>query len=229
MHMLALALQRKKHAVIVPDLRGHGQSMYVASRAGGDPIKIDRERMKKNALEATILDVEAVKKFLLDKNNKGELNIEQLCVVGSGFGSLVALNWAMLDWNKRSLPAYKMGRDVKALVLVSPLQSFRGMTARAALTHPVIRKGLPTLVIVGRNDTHAYSDAKRVFRYFERFHGKEAKDLGFIDPDTSLQGYKLINARGLDIPGKIAQFVNWILVRQASKFPWHDRTSPLDQ
>lgn len=229
MHTLALTLQRKKHTVIVPDLRGHGQSVYIASPVGGEPIKIDREKMKKNALESTVLDVEAVKRFLLEKNNKSELNIEQLCVVGSGYGSIIALNWAMLDWSKRSLPAYKIGHDVKALALVSPLQSFHGMSARTALAHPRVRSGLATLIIVGRNDAPSYSEAKRIFKSFERYHDQKAQDLGFVDPETSLQGAKLIDAKGLDIPDKIAQFVDWSLVRRAAQFPWRDRTSPLDQ
>ncbi len=228
-HQLALYLQRKKITVIVPDLRGHGQSTFRMLPGGRSPLKIDRTKMKKAAVESTVLDVEAVKKFLLEKNNKGELNIEQLCVVGCGFGSIVALNWAMVDWNKRSLPAYKIGKDVKALVLVSPLQSFRGVTTRMALAHPVVRKGLAVLVIVGANNSQYYSEAKRVFKSFERFHGKKAQDIGFLEFDTSLEGTQLINARGLGVGGKIAQFIDWILVRNAARYPWHDRTNPLDQ
>jgi len=229
MHPLALALQRKKHSVIVPDLRGHGQSIYVASPVGGEPAKIIRDKMSRTAIEAMVVDIETAKRFLLEKNNKGEVNIEQLCIVGCGFGGTIALNWAALDWNRRSLPAYKLGQDVKAIGLVSPVKSFHGVTAQQALAHPVIRKALGTLILVGADEPNAYADAKRVYRSFERFHGKDAKDLGFLKFNTSLQGARLINAKGLDVPDKIAQFIDWTLVRQAGRFAWRDRTSPLDQ
>ncbi len=90
---LAQYLQRLRHAVIVPDLRGHGKSL----QAQGIEEPIDRAKLRRPQIEAMILDVEAVKTFLLGENNDGKLNIEQLGVVGTGFGGLLALNWAVRD------------------------------------------------------------------------------------------------------------------------------------
>jgi pimeloyl-ACP methyl ester carboxylesterase len=171
--------------------------------------------------------VEAAKSFLMEKNNAEQLNIEQLGVLGDGVGALIALNWAAMDWNARSLPAYKMGQDVKALILVSPVRSFRGVTAQAALSHPVIRQKLATMIMVGSNDGERYTDAKRIYNTLKRYHDEKDQDLFFIASDTSLQGVKLISARGLNNGTQIIKFVDWVLVRRAQRFPWQDRTSPL--
>ena len=42
-------------------------------------------------------DMEAVKKFLWERNNAGELNIDKLCVVGAEMGASVAVNFALAD------------------------------------------------------------------------------------------------------------------------------------
>ena len=63
------------------------------------------------------LDMEAVRKFLVDKNDAGELNLNKLCLVGSGMGASVAANWAVQDWSAPPLAVGKQGQDVKALVL----------------------------------------------------------------------------------------------------------------
>ncbi len=224
---LALGLQGLKHSVIVPDLRGHVESLYRQTVPGAPGMKIDRQTMKKRDIEGTLLDVEAVKKFLLEKNNKEELNIEQLCVFGTGFGSIVALNWAAMDWEARSLPAYKMGQDVKALILVSPRQSFKGMTTRMALAHPIVRRDLATLIIVGQEDAKACSDARRIHRALERSRSKDATNLELFEPPTSLQGVRLIMARGMNVGRAIAVFIDRQLVKKADMYRWTDRTSPL--
>ena len=76
---------RLGYAVIVPDLRGHGKSTVI--KVGQEPHSIDQALMKKSDFEAMVLqDMEAVKKFLIEKNNEGKLNIEKLCVVGADIG-----------------------------------------------------------------------------------------------------------------------------------------------
>ncbi len=233
---LATGLQKLGHAIVVPDLRGHGDSTNIRL-PNGDTKPIDRARLRSSDIEAMSLDVEAIKKFLLEKNNAGEVNIEQLCVIGADVGGIVAVNWAAYDWSRQQLPAFKQGRDVKALVLISPQQSYRGYTLNKALQHPVVRSNLSLMLIVGEADRSAASDAKSIHGRIEKFHPDpgtdpeerlKKQDLFYLKPDTSLQGTQLLRrAAGLPINNNIALFIELRLVRRASEFPWSDRTNPL--
>ena len=131
---LALLLQHLGHAVIVPDLRGHGESKRQA-RPGGGTASLDASKLRKDdflAMGGKGGDLESVKRFLMARNNEGKLNIEKLCVIGAELGATVALNWAALDWSWAQLPTGKQGQDVKALVLISPQLRSRGFRLTAA-------------------------------------------------------------------------------------------------
>ena len=233
---LASVLQRRGHAVMVPDLRGHGGSR-VRRLPNGAEQTLDADRFRTAELQSMTFDVDRVKKFLLDKNNSGDLNIELLCVVGSQMGATIALNWAMRDWNRPQLPSFKQGRDVKALVLLSPEQSFKGMTPNAALRHPVIQKGLAMMIVAGNGDRTGYRDAKSIHNRLEKFHEEpedrkefaEKKTLFLIEPDTSLSGTKLVDPRArLPVFKNIDTFINWRLVRRNEFFTWSERKNPLN-
>ena len=229
LHPFALYLQSMKHAVLVPDLRGHGRSTQRSTPVPGEPdLEIKAEDMRRPDIERMVLDVEACKKFLMEKNNKGEVNIEQLGVVGFEFGALLAVNWAAMDWSVRSLPAYKMGQDVKALALISPPRKFQGITTQKALNQPDVRARLSMLIVAGADDASAMGDAKRMHNALEKYHtDKSEQDLIAYWPSTSLQGLKLLNARSFRVPQTIAIFINERLVKTADRYAWTDRTGPL--
>ena len=121
---LALALQEAGCAVLVPDLRGHGQSTRRIN-ADGKEVEIEQALMNHQDFEAmgyadtkTSGDVEACNKFLRAKNNLKELNIDKLVIIGAEMGAAVAIDWAQSDWSWPVLPgAPKQGQDVKALDL----------------------------------------------------------------------------------------------------------------
>src|SRR5258706_10886462 len=71
-HVMAGVLQAQGYAVICPDLRGHGQSLKNKATGG----EFDLEKLKGPEIEKIVLDVEACKQFLIQKNNAGELNVE---------------------------------------------------------------------------------------------------------------------------------------------------------
>ena len=129
-HSLATKMQEYGYASLVPDLRGHGQSK-TQKRHDGSTVTLEAEKMNRVGLEDMFYDVLACKKFLMERNNAGELNIEQLCIVGAEFGSILAVRFAAYDWSLPDLPAYKQGKDVKALVLLSPHRASTTRTTAA--------------------------------------------------------------------------------------------------
>jgi len=225
----ASALQMYGYAVIVPDLRGHGQSTTMRGAASTeelDPSKMNAREVQA-LLAGMIEDVETVKRFLLQKNNEQSLNIELLGIVGSELGALIAMNWATHDWSKPQLPAYKQGRDVKVAVYLSPPQSFRGYTNKAAINHVVVAGRMPTLIAAGSNDSAASRDADRLFRFLERKHPKPEETLVRLDLPTTLQGTQLLQARGLPTGNEVLKFLYGQLNERSNRFPWTDRTNPL--
>ena len=234
-HPLALRLQSQGYAVAAPDLRGHGQSTRY-KLDNGDTEEFDLDKMKGPDVEKMVLDVEAVKKFLLEKNNAGELNIEALCVVGAQLGSLIAMKWSVADWNVQSLPSFKQGQDVKAMILLSPVDTFKGVTNKEPLAHPIVRGRLSTMICVGKEDAKAYGDAKRLHGALQRFHGKppadekeaiKKQDLFFVEDATSLQGTALVRNKGLQTPGDIEKFLYLRLSLKLDEYEWSERKNPL--
>jgi hypothetical protein len=174
-------------------------------------------------------DMETVKQFLMERNNRGELNIEKLCLVGADLGATVALNWAAIDWSWPQLATGKQGQDVKAIITLSPDWSFKGLTVTKALEHPAVRSQLSMLIFVGKADAKALESARRIYNRLQRFHAvpkdqAAQEDLFLREVPTSLQGTKMLG-QDLGIEKRIAGFIDLRLARR--RFPWNDRTSPL--
>lgn len=227
-------LQRLGHAVLAPDLRGHGESLK--RRQGAREVPIDRGSLRAAEIRSTLLDVDACKRFLLERNNAKELNIELLCVVGAEFGATLAVNWAVVDWSWPQLPGYKQGRDVKSLVLLSPVQSFKGVHWNEALKHPVIRNGLSIMIVAGTGDESGHRIAKSLHDRLLKARGplsndpkerQQKQDLFWMEPATSLSGAKLLTPKGLNVNQDLAGFLHLRLGSKKGDFPWTERKHPL--
>lgn len=224
---LAEYLQNVGHAVIVPDLRGHGQSTR-----GTDGLVLEAAALRPGDFKDMVRwDVEAVKKFLMQENNRGELNINKLCIIGTEMGSVVALNWALVDWSWPPLAIGKQGQDVKALVLISPEWAFKGMNISLPMANEYIRHDLSIMLVVGKGSSRHLREANKIHKLFERFHPvppkeeREKQDLFFVPLDTKLQGTKLLG-ENLSLEELISRFINLRLAKQP--FAWSDRRTPLD-
>ena len=151
------------------DLRGHGASTRQTA-PNGQTRQLDAAKLGRGDILAMALDMEAVRGFLVGKNDEGELNLNKLCLVGVGLGATVAVNWAAKDWSAPPLLIGKQGQDVKALVLVSPQWKYRGIMMQQGLQSPALKKGAAWLLIYGEQDTDQTADARRIYRQLERFH-----------------------------------------------------------
>jgi len=229
---LALELQRVGHAVLTLDLRGHGES----TSSKGSNRQLSASQLTTQDFRLMVAeDIERAKRFLLEQNNQGALNIEKLCVIGAGMGATLAMEWALVDWNWPQLPTHKQGRDVKALVLISPEFTFRGLSGANLFKNPEAARRISALIIFGDGKPKAAQDAKRIHGMFERLRPKtvekpEQRDLFFIPQKTNLQGTKLLdekNLRAFKIDQMVFHFLRLRLAEQS--YSWTDRRSPLEK
>jgi len=223
---LALDLQRLGHAVIAPDLRGHGDS--------GMPRGSERATALRPADLAAMVsqDVEAVKSYLVERNNASELNVEKLCIIGAEMGSVVAIDFAARDWSWPVLATGKQGQDVKALVLISPEWSHRGLQISEAIDHPQVRSAMSVIIIVGERKSKERHDAERLYKALGRLRPPPSPDAGIARTlwlrtlPTTLQSTQLLNERTMGVEQMIEKFIELRLVDV--DIPWQERHNPLE-
>lgn len=237
---LALALQKLGIAVVAPDLRGHGASTsLVTPNAKGDDL--DPKTFKKADLEliaaaaggrvrdqsAVRGDIEAVRNFIKQKSDARELDIDRLCVVGSGVGATLAALWTVADWAWPPIASGPQGQQVRGLVLISPVWSMKGLSISPAMSAEVLKRQLPIMVLAGRDDRDATRLAEQLKKqrpkeWFEQRAGQQpskAKDLEniadatifFMQADSSLSGDKLAAERSAAPAEKVKTFLSLIL------------------
>lgn len=222
---LAPHLQQQGYAVFIPDLRGHGESIQ---RVLPSPSSLTVDKMPPAEVARMVdMDLETCKRFLIQKNNAGELNIEKLCVLGIDVGATVALDWARLDWSWPVYPGLKQGQDVKSLILVSPKWSVPGLNVQAAMSHPAVARMLSIYLMVGKDSQKDMADAQRMYNIFARSHPKqneqspELQDLFFAKFPTSVQGLDLLTRFEQPVFQSIVYFIEQRVAKQA--WPWQER------
>jgi pimeloyl-ACP methyl ester carboxylesterase len=219
-------------AVVTVDLRGHGASTKQALPDGSlreiDAAKIGKDEV----LAMSELDMEAVRSFLVGKNDKEELNLNRLCLVGAGMGATVAVNWAAQDWVTPALTVGKQGQDVKALVLVSPRWKDHGVTIQDALKLAPFKQAIGWMLIYGKDDAAGMADAKRVYKQLDKLHpepeatkGAKPRDLVALGAPSALQGGSLFTQLGPKLEDQIIEFLS-VHVTQ-NDLPWVKRRNSI--
>lgn len=221
--------KKAPRAVLTVDFRGHGDSKS-AQTVDGSIIELDAANFRTADYEAMVVfDMEAVRKFLVQKNNAGELNLNQLGVLGAGMGANVATLWTARDWSMPPLPRLKQGQDVKALMLISPRWNYRGLPLVGPMKHPAIQREISVLLAYGEQDKTVQRDAENIYKTLKRFHPEpprdrvaELKDLYSFNLPTSLQGAELVTKRQFELVPLIDRFIELRLGQK--EFVWIDRT-----
>lgn len=237
---LALKLREAGFPVVAPDLRGHGDS----TERIGSSEKISPEKLRKSDLEAVAAvaggsvrdqasirgDLEAVRCWI---KSQRELDVNRLCVVGSGLGGTLAALWAAQDraWGDRPLASGSQGDEVRAIVLVSPVFASKGVSLAQAIGPSGLREGLPILLLGGSGDR----DTNRIFEqlkrhrpdaWFEQRAGQDPKSapelkkpadatLFFMQLSTPLAADKILGDPLLSPAEKITGFVTLVMNRRS--------------
>jgi pimeloyl-ACP methyl ester carboxylesterase len=219
-------------AVVTVDLRGHGVSTRQTAPNGQtrqlDAAKINRA----DIIAMSKQDMEAVRGFLVGKNDGGELNLNKLCLVGVGLGATVAVNWAADDWAAPPLLIGKQGQDVKALVLVSPQWKYRGLMLQEALRLVDLKKNVAWMLIYGEQNAGQATDVKRIYRQLDRFHPEPQsaqappRSLANVPFPSALEGSGLMSQVGEPIENNIVSFLTIQVASQ--ELPWIKRRNRLD-
>jgi len=220
---------RPTFAVVAVDLRGHGDSTKQLLPNGAQQ-ELDAAKINPAGLAAMVaFDMEAVRSWLVSKNDQGVFNLNKLCLVGAGMGANVAANWAAQDWAAPPLAVVKQGQDVKALVLISPRWTFRGLTMQGPMQQQGLKQNVAWLILSGAEDADVANDTRRLYAQLVRFHpeGKVAgaSGLNSIAWPTSLQGGKLLAQNGASISEQAAKFLTLHVASQ--ELPWINRRDRL--
>ena len=227
---LATFLSAQGNAVITPDLRGHGDS----TRVVGVKQPIDAADFNSGQIFSTMEDIEACKRFLVKRNNAGELNVDMLAVIAIGKTVPMATQWVVDDWTKFApyKNGIKQGQDVKFLIMIAPEKKF-GSFAMTRITSAPIFAGetaLPTIVSWGTSS----KDAKENESIYTRLEKKrpnpknksgDAQTLFKAPLKSSLSGEKIGSNSKLT---KLWQFfdktVSDKINQNLDKVPWQDRS-----
>jgi pimeloyl-ACP methyl ester carboxylesterase len=223
---LAVELQKQGFAVIAPDLRGHGDS--TKQKIGDTDRTLNAAKLPIDQYLLMVdRDMYAVKEFLWEKNNAKELNLNKLCLIGAEMGASVAINFTAFDsmgyGDSDRGPFYgplQLGLFVKGLILLSPEVSFKGLPLTPL--HEDLRKNLPVLILVGRDDSKSYGDAERVSKIFKRTPPKKPEDTTYFfnTLNTKLQGTHLLEPKTLNTDKMISQFLQLRLVQSEDAKNW---------
>ncbi|SIO36148.1 Serine aminopeptidase, S33 [Singulisphaera sp. GP187] len=166
-------MQSLGYAVLAVDLRGHGANV--------------RKALTPQDWRLMVGDLQAAYQFLVDRHNRGKLNLAKLGVMGVGEGANLVAAWA----NTPGGGVSGEGRtsDLGAMVLVSPLADGSGFVLRQVMSSLAPR--IPLLLMAGERDPISADPVRAVRPFVERpAGGMKQNRVEFFD--SSLHGYKLL-------------------------------------
>lgn len=231
---LATRLQSIGYACITVDLRGHGESK---NRKQGYPALPTLKRMRPADIGSMQLDLDAVKMFLRKENDAERLNLEALTIVASEFSTVLATNWVIREYSWPNYPGRRQGKNVKALVLLSPMQKSEGLTCIKSLTHAAVLSQSFLLVSGSADSNSGYRQSFEFYKKLERGVPKPdetvenpiaQRRLFYVKKPVTIQGTLLLNPKlGLKTDADIARFLKLRLVDNLDQLSW-SRRSPED-
>jgi pimeloyl-ACP methyl ester carboxylesterase len=190
-------LQDEGYAVVAVDLRKFGLSAFIGTDPGSDkkPSALDYAAMVGS-------DLEAVKAFLLEENEKQALNVRKTAIVAPGMSAPIAVNFAANDWVKTPFddaPSFDArtprGQDIRALILLSPEKNLPKMVPDKGLQF-LRKEELQVAMFIGYGDKDKRGTASADDYYKTLTTGADKK------PERFLKQPYVANAVGTDMLGR---------------------------
>ena len=107
----------------------------------------------------------------------------------------------------------KQGQDVKAIALISPMWSYRGLSMQEPMRFAALKRNVAWLLIAGGQDSKMKTDFDRIQKQLERGHpvndknpGAQRQGFAVNLMPTSLQGDALIGQSAATINTQIVKF-----------------------
>jgi pimeloyl-ACP methyl ester carboxylesterase len=216
---VALYLQAQGHSVVLPDLRGHGDS--TSQTRGGQAVVLKYNTQNRNDIAAMVMhDMTKLWNFLLKENNNKAVNVKKLCVVGVDMGAIVALNFTAKNYVEKDWRNQPRGKDVKALVLVSPPKAYRGASYVEAVRQPAFKGEVASLIAVGEQGSAERSAAGQLEGMLSKYaesgaKNKKEKLVLYANLPTKLQGAELLSNQQLKLSAAVDGFIKKYLVEKA--------------
>lgn len=223
----AQLLAQERYAVIAVDLRKHGETKAPEGAGGADKssrvTKFDYERM-------VGMDLEAVKRFIYQEHQAKKLNMRKMAIVGSDMSTVVAMNYAALDWSKKpydDAPTLATrtprGQDTQAVVLLSPLESLSGLSVLNPIRF-LRQTGMAALIMYG-SDSGSRRTAAKIYQQMGGENQDEENQRLYQQAfDIKLQGTGLLG-QGIGTEKLLVGFLKLHL--RDKEIPWKDRKSRL--
>jgi pimeloyl-ACP methyl ester carboxylesterase len=196
---LAEHMQGLGYAVMTFDLRGHGANVR-------SPLTPQSWRMMVDDLQAAYV-------FLLDRHNRGELNLAQLGVLGLGEGANLVAAWAASPAGGVSSEG-RVTSDIAAMVLVSPMSDGEGLVLSKVVADLASR--FPLMLMAGEGDPASSNPVRAVAPLVERTRLNKVEFF-----PSKLHGYKLLRLEP-KVTALIAKFFE-PHVQLKSRVDWEPR------
>ncbi len=217
---LAASLQKEYgFAVLVPDLRGHGESLNVA----GSSEKLDTDKWKQADIASMIRDIEACKSFFKTKNDDGELNVDMMSLLAVGNTCIHAIQWSVTDWSYGPIGGVEQGQDVKSIVLMGPVKSFRSLNLTKTIRNPLFTGEADyslSMMILGNTDnsTKSVRESKSIYKSIKRMR-KENDDgknfLHYFEYQTKRQA-KVVESKNGDV--ELPEVIGYFITNESERF-----------
>jgi pimeloyl-ACP methyl ester carboxylesterase len=196
---LAESLQKLGYAVLAVDLRGHGVNA--------------RRSLGAKDWQAMIGDLQSSYLFLIDRHNRGELNLARLGVVAVGEGANLAAAWASVPEAATSSPG--RAGDLGGLVLISPMVDAQSQGLRIGQPLRALAPRMPLCVLAGERDPASAEVVKSARPAIVRVRGNKVE----LFP-SSLHGFKLLRLEP-NVTKSITDFLDETLRAKAEE--WEPR------